>query len=157
MLQQNKKEDITGVLSDLMNIHIDRITGYSQTINNAKSIDPELRTILNDMISESENNKQQLITKIKEIDKSNTHAQISGKIYKAWKDLKVSIRSNIGKSIISSCEHNEDIVQHAYNTALDTQIEMSPDVRTLIAEQQNLLKKTNYQIRTCRNACHVFY
>ena len=53
------------------------------------------------------------------------------------------------KSILESCEWEENAAQNAYNDALDTDTAMNIDVRQLIVEQKAGLKKSYDIIKGC--------
>ena len=50
-----------------------------------------------------------------DIEKGTTN---SGKIYRAWMDVKAAFTGHDRKAILASCEFGEDAAQAAYKTAL---------------------------------------
>ena len=152
-----KNDTICEILNDLVNINNDRSIAYRQAINEAKNANTEMVAILKDILLECEFNKQQLLDRLKATSGYlYQNALLPGKIYKAWTDLKINITKGFSKSLVALCEHNEDVMQHIYNTVA-YYTDISQELRTLISEQQNVAKKTQYMIKTCRDSCHVFY
>src|ERR1017187_8887336 len=90
---RKKIAELLEVLNDLVKIHDDRIAGYRQALARLSliSIDTNLKVEFDKIISEGEYYKQQLLQKIKELTSSDgTQSVICGKIYSAWRDLKVA-------------------------------------------------------------------
>ena len=76
----------------------------------------------------------------------------SGKIYRAWMDVKATFTGNDRKAILASCEFGEDAAQRAYEAAIASDAEMDADVRQLIADQQKTLKNSHDLIKKYRDA-----
>ena len=147
------KEAITDVLNDLVKINNDRIAGYERAINEAKDLDVDLKAMFEGMIRESSQYKQELTTKIRNHGgnvESGTTA--SGKIYRAWMDVKATFSGSTRKAILENCEFGEDAAQRAYESAMTSDTEMDADVRQLIAEQQSALKNSHDLIKKYRDA-----
>ncbi len=76
----------------------------------------------------------------------------SGKIYRAWMDIKSAIAESDRHSILAACEFEEDATQRGYEAALSHQSLTDPDVKSLVAEQQTALKKSHEIIKIQREA-----
>lgn len=141
------------VLNDLIKINNDRIAGYERAISEAKDMDVDLKATFESMIRESQHYKTELVNKTKELDGNvEEGTTTSGKIYRAWMDVKATFSGNDRKAILESCEFGEDAAQRAYEAALSSDEEMSADVRELISEQQQSLKNSHDLIKKYRDA-----
>jgi len=147
------KEALKDVLNDLIKINNDRIAGYERAINEAKDLDVDLKATFEGMIRESNQYKEELTAKVRQHGgtvASGTTA--SGKIYRAWMDVKATFTGSDRKSILAACEFGEDAAQRAYEAALSVDADIDTDCRLLIEEQQRALKNSHDLIKKYRNA-----
>lgn len=151
-MQANEKTIET--LNDLIKINNDRIEGYQRAINESKDLDIDLKATFERMISDSAQYKQELTELAQkhdgdvEIDDTTT----SGKIYRAWMDVKATFAGNDRKTILESCEFGEDAAQRAYESAMSVHEELLPEANQLIAEQQKALKSAHDLIKKYRDS-----
>lgn len=151
-MQANEKTIET--LNDLIKINNDRIEGYQRAINESKDLDIDLKATFERMISDSAQYKQELTELAQkhdgdvEIDDTTT----SGKIYRAWMDVKATFAGNDRKTILESCEFGEDAAQRAYESAMSVREELLPEANQLIAEQQKALKSAHDLIKKYRDS-----
>ena len=105
---QNTKETIE-VLNDLIQINNDRITGYEKAIRETKAEDEDLKILFATMIAESHRNKIALATEVQtmgaEVENGTT---TSGKIYRAWMDVKAVFTGHDRHTVLANCEAGED-------------------------------------------------
>src|SRR6201986_1506639 len=115
---QNTKETIE-ILNDLIQINNDRIVGYERAIKESKTEDEDLKVLYASMISESHRAKIALATEVQalgaEVEQGTT---TSGKIYRAWMDVKAVFTGHNRHTVLSNCEAGEDAAQRAYRSAL---------------------------------------
>ncbi len=141
------------ILNDLVTINNDRVAGYQRAINESNDLDVDMKATFEAMIRESEQYKQDLTAKIRQLGgQVATGSTASGKIYRAWMDLKATFTGSDRKQILASCEYGEDAAQKAYESALTSDAEMPADVRQLIAEQQQALRNSHDHIKKYRDA-----
>jgi uncharacterized protein (TIGR02284 family) len=147
------KETTVEVLNDLIKINNDRISGYKKAIDEAGSLNIDLKAIFSNFIGDSEQYKEQLQQKASEYggDPANESTTLSGKIYRAWMDVKATFTGTDRTAILSSCEYGEDAAQNAYKAALAQSDELGADVVTLITEQKSSLKKAHDIIKKYRD------
>lgn len=149
----NNNEAITEVLNDLVRINNDRIAGYQRAINEAKDLDVDLKSMFEGMVRESEQYKNELIAKIGSLGgEVATSTTLSGKIYRAWMDVKATFTGSSRKAILENCEFGEDAWRRAYESALGTDAEMSTEIRHLITEQYNAEKSSHDLVKKYRDA-----
>ena len=149
-----KNEAKVEILNDLIMINNDRIAGYERAISESKDLDVDLKAMFEGMIRESEQYKNELVQKYSEaggsgIEEGTTN---SGKIYRAWMDVKATFTGSDRKAILSSCEFGEDAWRRAYEAALSAEGELDPETRSLITEQYNAEKKSHDIIKKYRDA-----
>jgi len=145
-------EKTSEVLNDLIRINNDRIAGYERAEKETDSSDADLKVLFRDMASESRGYVTELTqyvvgTGTEPADGTTT----SGKIYRAWMDVKATFGGKDRKAILASCEFGEDAAQKAYTDALSSDAEYSADVRQLINDQKTKLKKSHDQIKRMRD------
>jgi len=146
-------EALVEILNDLVKINNDRIAGYQRAINESNDLDVDMKATFEGMIRESEQYKQDLTGKIRQLGgQVATGSTAAGKIYRAWMDVKATFTGSDRKQILASCEYGEDAAQKAYESALTSDAEMSADVRQLIAEQKQALYNSHDHIKKYRDA-----
>jgi uncharacterized protein (TIGR02284 family) len=148
-----KNEAMNEILNDLVKINNDRIAGYQKAIDESKGLDIDLKAIFEEMIKQSNQYKGQLAQVIESnegIVENDTTT--TGKIYRAWMDIKTAMEETDRHSILESCEFGEDATQRAYEAALAAQPFCDESLRALVTEQQAALKKSHDMIKIQRNA-----
>ncbi len=145
-------EKTAEVLNDLVKINNDRIAGYERAEKEAESDDMDLKALFRQMASESRTYVSELsryVSRSGEVPTDDTTA--SGKIYRAWMDVKATFTGNSRKAILSSCEFGEDAAQKAYDEALKSDAEISAEVRQLIMDQKTSLRRSHDKIKALRD------
>jgi uncharacterized protein (TIGR02284 family) len=142
----------TEVLNDLIQINNDRIVGYEKALKELQPEDSDLRALFVRMIDESHKHKMTLATEIEvlgsDADAGTTN---SGKIYRAWMDVKAIFTGHDRKTVLNNCEAGEDAAQVAYKTALNEE-DLSAYLRTIISDQKAMLKVSHDEIKALRDA-----
>ncbi len=140
------------VLNDLIQINNDRIEGYEKALKELKDEDADLKALFSSMISESHEIRLALGTEVNalggDMESSTT---TSGKIYRAWMDVKAVFTGYDRHTILANCEAGEDAAQRAYRTALDDE-DLPAYLREMVIEQQATLKASHDQIKALRDA-----
>jgi uncharacterized protein (TIGR02284 family) len=145
------------VLNDLIEINNDRIAGYTRAARETESDDMDLKAIFDRMADESRQYIGELTQEVVKLGgKPETGTTASGKIYRAWMDVKATFTGNDRKAILASCEFGEDAAQKAYDAALTTDEELPSDVRQLIANQKASLKTSHDVIKKYRDMHATF-
>ncbi|GGE59949.1 uncharacterized protein (TIGR02284 family) [Pedobacter psychrotolerans] len=142
----------TEVLNDLVQINNDRIAGYEKARTELKDEDADLKSLFLDMISESQKYKMALGTEIsalgEDIDTGTTN---SGKIYRAWMDVKALFTGHDRKTVLNNCEGGEDAAQNAYKMALEVE-DLPAHIRTLISDQKASLRTSHDEVKRLRDS-----
>jgi uncharacterized protein (TIGR02284 family) len=144
-------KEIIEVLNDLIKINNDRIEGYDKAIENAKTIDIGLQTIFSKMKSESIKYTAELHNRILQLGGEPTdNTTVSGKLYRAWMDVKATFTGKDRKSLLDACEYGEDAAQKAYKDAIEEE-GLPADIRDLISEQKRSLRRSHDEIKAMRD------
>ena len=147
---QNTKETIE-VLNDLIQINNDRITGYEKAIRETKAEDEDLKILFAAMIAESHRNKIALATEVQtmgaEVENGTT---TSGKIYRAWMDVKAVFTGHDRHTVLANCEAGEDAAKKAYRTALEHE-SLPAYIRELLVQQEGALLASHDEIKSLRD------
>ncbi|HEY1010926.1 MAG TPA: PA2169 family four-helix-bundle protein [Daejeonella sp.] len=142
----------TEVLNDLILINNDRIEGYQKAKEELKDGNDDLKELFTSMIAESHALKMALATEVtasgEEVEEGTTN---SGKIYRAWMDVKAAFSGADRKAVLESCEFGEDAAQKAYQMALKEE-DLPAHVRSLISEQKATLRASHDKIKALRDA-----
>lgn len=140
------------VLNDLVAINNDRIAGYEKAIDELEASDSELKSLFTSMIDESRKIKLALASEVQslggEYDRGTT---ASGKIYRAWMDVKAVFTGHDRHTILANCEGGEDAAQSAYKEALSDN-NLPAYIRTMLDEQKQILRSSHDQIKALRDA-----
>ncbi|SHN17470.1 PA2169 family four-helix-bundle protein [Chitinophaga sp. CF418] len=140
------------VLNDLIQINNDRIEGYEKALKELKPEDSDLKALFSSMISESHEIRLALGTEVNVLGGDMEHSSTtSGKIYRAWMDIKAVFTGRDRHTVLSNCEAGEDAAQRAYRTALEDE-ELPAYLHEMISEQQATLRASHDQIKALRDA-----
>jgi uncharacterized protein (TIGR02284 family) len=140
------------ILNDLIQINNDRVAGYEKAIEELKSEDADLKTLFVKMIGESHKHKMALATEVQALgEEAESGTTNSGKIYRAWMDVKAIFSGHDRKTVLNNCEFGEDAAQKAYKMALEEE-GLSADLRSLITEQKADLRVSHDEIKALRDA-----
>ncbi|AMQ00812.1 Aldehyde dehydrogenase [Pedobacter cryoconitis] len=138
-------------LNDLIQINNDRIAGYEKAIQELSPEDSDLKDLFVKMVAESHKNKLALASAVQGTGtEMETGTTTSGKIYRAWMDVKAVFTGHDRKTILNNCEAGEDAAQRAYKSALEEE-GLSADTRSLITEQKSELRASHDQIKGLRD------
>jgi uncharacterized protein (TIGR02284 family) len=145
------KETI-GILNDLVAINNDRIAGYEKALQETKETDNDLKGLFTSMIDESRKLRLNLADEVQtlggEYDRGTT---ASGKLYRAWMDVRAVFTGHDRHTVLANCERGEDAAQNAYKEALNEN-NVPAYIRTLLEEQKQTLRASHDQIKALRDA-----
>jgi uncharacterized protein (TIGR02284 family) len=145
-------DEIIGVLNDLIKINNDRIVGYERAVNESKDKDVDMIAVFNKMADQSRKYVTELVQEVGRLGgEAAKDTTVSGKIYRAWMDMKSAITGKDRESIIGSCEYGEDVAQRAYEAALESDAYMSTEIRQMITNQKSELKESHDTIKKYRD------
>lgn len=146
---QNTTETIE-VLNDLIQINNDRIAGYEKAIKETKTEDDDLKVLFATMIAESHRIRIALSTEVQALGASiEQGTTTTGKIYRAWMDVKSAFGGTSRHAILASCEAGEDSAQKAYRAALAH--DLPSFIRDLLTQQQEALRASHDEVKALRD------
>lgn len=142
------------ILNDLVLINNDRIAGYEKALDELKAADnnnSNLVSIFQSMIDQSREFRNQLGTEVQALGEDMAEGTMtSGKLYRAWMDVKALFTGKDRHSILASCEMGEDAAQKAYEKALEED-DLPAYIRSMITEQKESLNEAHDQIKSLRD------
>jgi len=140
------------ILNDLIQINNDRIVGYEKAIEELKPEDADLKSLFVKMIGESHQYKMALATEVQALgEDADSGTTNSGKIYRAWMDVKAIFTGHDRKTVLNNCEFGEDAAQKAYKMALEEE-DLSAHLRSLVTEQKAQLRMSHDEIKMLRDS-----
>src|SRR5258708_3478448 len=99
MIMESNRATIE-TLNDLVQINNDRIAGYENAIGEIKD-DAELRSVFTNKIVESQQFKATLVREIEVLGRDpDNDTSVSGKLHRAWLDIKATFSGHSDKSIL---------------------------------------------------------
>jgi len=142
----------TEIITDLIKINNDRIAGYTKAAKEISETDNELKLLFEDMAGQSQQFAQELRKWIDSIDYEPLNSTtITGKIYRVWMDVKATFTGEDRKAILASCEYGEDAALNAYESALQSQKDLSMEQLNMIENQRNSLRESHDYIKSVRD------
>jgi len=149
-MESNKK--IAEVLNDLIRINNDRVAGYQKAAEDAREVDMDLLAIFHRMADESRQYASELTAEVVKLgNQPATGTTASGKIYRAWMDVKVGFSGKDRHSLLQSCEYGEDAAQKAYQAALTADVDLPAELNQIIVNQKASLKTSHDLIKKYRD------
>jgi len=140
------------ILNDLIEINNDRVAGYEKAIEDLKDDDSDLKSLFVEMIGQSHKHKSTLAQEVQVLGgEAETGTTASGKIYRAWMDVKAVFTGHDRQTVLNNCEFGEDAAQKAYKMALETD-GLSADLRSTITEQKADLRTSHDKIKALRDS-----
>jgi uncharacterized protein (TIGR02284 family) len=147
-----ENEKVTGILNDLVRINHDRVVGYEKAVDELKDSDADLKVLFQRYITESRQFGMELTQEVSRLGGDPADGTTnSGKIYRVWMDLKAAITGKDRKTILNNCEFGEDAAQKAYDTALNSDVELEPSIRDLVVRQKATLKAGHDEVKRLRD------
>src|SRR5580698_6753709 len=96
------------VLNDLIQINADRIVGYEKAIRQTSTQDTDLKILYATMVAEGHRIKIALATEVQALGAEIEHGTTAtGRIYRAWMDVKAMFAGNNRQTVLANCEDGE--------------------------------------------------
>jgi uncharacterized protein (TIGR02284 family) len=141
-------EKLIEELNDLVEIQNDRIRGYEKAMEAVEQKDIDLKALFESFKQNSIQHREELSKEITTLGGSvEDGTTVSGKIYRAWMDIKATFTGHSRESALESCVFGEEAAQKAYDMALASDAEMSAEVRQIITSQLASLKSDYKKIK----------
>lgn len=150
---ENKNEKYASALNKLLEINNDRIEGYERAADETE--DDDLRAMFLQFCTQSRQYRSQLEILVRELgEEPQEGTTASGKLYRAWMDLKAALAGKDKKAILSSCEYGEDVAKDAYEEFLeDDDVRDIPErIRSIVQNQLMEIKQAHDAVRALRDS-----
>ncbi len=146
-----KNEKIISALNDLVEINNDRVQGYERAIS--ETDDNDLAHLFTTMAARSRSHRSVLGKEIIALGGEPTEGtKNTGKIFRAWMDIKSALTGKNKKEILSSCETGEDAALDTYKTVLENKENVLPEnLVNLIRLQKREIEIDHDRIKTLRD------
>ncbi len=145
-------EKLAEVLNGLVKINNDRVEGYNKAADETDAIDVDLQAVFHKLAADSTKFASELSAEVVKLgDEPAEGTTNSGKVFRVWMDIKAAFTGKDRTAILASCEYGEDAAQEAYEDALESDAEMSAEIRQLITSQKSDLKTAHDMIKKYRD------
>jgi uncharacterized protein (TIGR02284 family) len=139
------------VLNDLVTINNDRIVGYERALEETKPADADLKNLFTSMIDESRKIRIDLAGEVQALGgEFEAGTTASGKLYRAWMDVKAVFTGHDRHTVLANCERGEDAAQDAYKDAL-SENKLPNYISTMLETQRQILKASHDRIKALRD------
>lgn len=147
-----QNENQVEILNDLVKINNDRIEGYRKATENLQENNPQLVNLFNQLQQQSQQYNQELSSQIHALGgtPASDSTTTSGKLYRAWMDVKATFGGDDAVGILNSCVGGEDAASKAYQNALASN-ELGVECNSLIARQHEQQMKAHNEIVQLRD------
>lgn len=148
--RENNRKSIE-ILNDLIEVSNDRVKGYKKAIAELSAEDEDLKPLFTEMIHESHRHKAELSEEVRLLGGDpESGITASGRIYRAWMDVKAVFTGSARDNILSNCESGEGAAQNAYDMAMVSE-GINNGLRNLLSDQKNELSSSHDHIRSLRD------
>jgi uncharacterized protein (TIGR02284 family) len=148
-----KTKEIVSVLNDLIRINNDRSEGYEKAAQEVQdTFHAEIKTMFYQFAEESRRYKEDLVLAVRQLGGDPAESTTaSGKLYRAWMDVKVAFAGDDVKATLESCEFGEDAALKAYKEALESETSWPADIAALVANQRQLIRASHDRVKRYRD------
>ena len=150
----NDNNKVIDSLNNLIQINNDRIQGYLTASKETEESD--LKSTFSDLMQTSQECRRQLTEEVVKLGGTPIEGTtVSGKLYRAWMDVKAAITSKDRKAILNSCEFGEDIAVKTYETELDSNVLNQTELAHLVRDQHHKIKSGHDLIKQMRDRANT--
>ncbi len=136
------------VLNKLIEINNDRIEGYDTASQETEESD--LKALFAQFTRTSQKCRTELLHEVQKLGGTPIEGtSTSGKVYRAWMDIKAAITGKDRKAILNSCEFGEDVAVDSYQKALEENL--SSDQQSIVRAQHLLIKADHDKVKGLRD------
>ncbi len=137
-------------LNRLVEINNDRIEGYETAAG--ETDEQALKTLFGRFALASHTCREELANEISSLEGMPTEGtKTSGKIFRAWMDVKAALTSNDRKAILNSCEFGETNALETYEHVLKhDRKHLGSHHISMINKQMSLLRRDHYEVSAMR-------
>jgi uncharacterized protein (TIGR02284 family) len=136
------------VIKGLIIINNDRYEGYNTASQETK--DSDLKAMFSRFSNQSNQFNSDLRRFIPSDESPDGETTTSGKVYRAWMDVRAAISTNDRKAVLASCEFGEDVALSSYKSALEEE-DISEEIRITIRKQKDELQEAHNTVKAMRD------
>lgn len=150
-------DKVIGLLNELIQINNDRIEGYERAAKEIKdTMNTEMKSLFFQMAEDSRKYKNDLVDAVVSLGGEPAESTTaSGKIYRAWMDVKSAFSKDDLKAALESCEYGEDVALKAYQEVLQSEVAWPSEISTLVSNQRQELRASHDKIKRYRDEYKV--
>lgn len=144
MNEQQKNPDL---VKELIIINNDRYEGYQTAAKGTK--ETNLKELFDEYSQQSNDFAGELRRFVPsgEEQPGADETKMTGKLFRAWMEVKTTLSAHDSKAILASCEFGEDTAQKHYEEALKKEAELPSGAPEVIRKQMAELKKAHDRIK----------
>jgi uncharacterized protein (TIGR02284 family) len=146
-------EKTTKALRKLIIINNDRYEGYQEAKKHAE--DGDLKLLFEKYSLQSKkfgNEITMMIPDLSDDVPDGEETKNSGKLFRAWMDIKDNLAPNNRKAVLSSCEFGEDAAKKEYDRVLEDSEDISAEALELIRRHRTELQAAHDNIKSMRDS-----
>jgi uncharacterized protein (TIGR02284 family) len=136
------------VIKDLIITNNDRYEGYDTASKETK--EPDLKAMFIRFSNQSNQFNAELRRLVPSEVADTKETSSSGKVYRAWMDIKAALSTNDRKAVLSSCEFGEDVALGGYRTALESE-DLAEEARITIRKQRDEIQEAHNTVKSMRD------
>ncbi|GAA4321416.1 hypothetical protein GCM10023149_21270 [Mucilaginibacter gynuensis] len=145
-------EKALDVINDLIEINNDRVAGFEKAGKDLGENGAALSVVFNKLAGESSSYAAELYAIALQYGGEPTDGtSASGALHRTWLDIKAAFTGSDPEAILNECERGEDAIKAAYNTALEPDNELSPDLAQILQAQFIGISEGHDLIKSLRN------
>jgi uncharacterized protein (TIGR02284 family) len=149
-MENQQHKEIVDCLNNLIQINNDRIQGYLTASHETDEAD--LKVIFLETMTTSQECRRELAREVTKLGGTPIEGtSVSGKIFRAWMDVKAAITSKDRKAILNSCEFGEDVAVKTYEVEIEGEVLSKTALIPLIKDQYAKIKAGHDKIRNLRD------
>lgn len=138
-------------VKELVIINNDRYEGYKTAAEETK--DTRLKSIFEEYSHQSKKFSDELQKYVQSSQKPTPgETKTTGKLYRAFMDMKAALQGKDNKGILSSCEFGEDTAKKTYDDVLEHADEINKDALDVIRKQRSSLQQSHDKIKMMRDS-----
>jgi uncharacterized protein (TIGR02284 family) len=154
---ETTNERLIEILNELIRINNDRIEGYERAAHEIRdTFQAELKSWFFTMAEDSRTYKNDLIDAVIGLGgEPASRTTTSGKLYRAWMEVRAALSGDDVKAALESCEFGEDVALKAYQEALQAEVNWPTNVSMLVSNQRQELRASHDKIKRYRDEYKV--
>lgn len=146
-------EKTTKALRKLIIINNDRVIGYQDAKKHAE--DADLKLLFEKYSLQSKkfaNEIEMMIPDLSDDVPGGDETKVTGKLFRAWMEIKDNLAPNNRKAVLSSCEFGEDAAKAQYDAVLEDSEDVSSEALDLIRGHRVELQAAYENIKSMRDS-----